>query len=301
MSGTLLAGKSYDPAVAATASTASNIAMTAFDTTNLRLTFTAPANGSVLVRIRCTCAGSTSTMPGLMLGVLSGSTVIARQWPLNLEAALATTTSFGSSEALFTVTGIVGSQTWDAAYAVQNFAASTNIAYGGPNDAVGADAWGGFQFEIYTTEQLLASTLYDPATAVVVPSNTLNAMTAFDTANLRLTFTAPTSGNVFVRLRVAAICGSISNQPVVLMGILDGSTVRVRTAPVGVMKAPGTNLPVSYEARGVVTGLNGNTIYTWDAAYSLKQTLTASLNYGGPNDSSGNDAWGGFLYEIWAM
>jgi hypothetical protein len=48
----LLAGVAYDPAAAVTKATSAALAMTAFDTTNLRVTFTAPANGKVLVRIR---------------------------------------------------------------------------------------------------------------------------------------------------------------------------------------------------------------------------------------------------------
>ena len=48
----LLAGVSYEPSTAATsASGATLIAMTAIDTTNLRVTFTAPANGIVLGQV----------------------------------------------------------------------------------------------------------------------------------------------------------------------------------------------------------------------------------------------------------
>lgn len=301
MAANLIAGKSYDPATAASFSIGANSAMTAFDTTNLRLTFTAPANGIVLVRIRCTvvCA-SVGGAGSFMLGVLSGSSVIARQWPLNIQAIGAATASTFAAEALFTVSGLVGSNTWDAAFAVQVFVAGANINFGGPNDALGSDAWGGFQFEIYTTERLLASTLYDPAVAVAVPTTVTQAMTAFDTTNLRLTFTAPISGSVFVRLRVAALQGSSTNQPVVLLGILDGTAVRIRTAPVALTRSPGPNAN-GFESRGVVTGLAGNTSYTWDAAFAIQNTLSSSLNYGGPNNSSGNNAWGGFLYEIWAM
>jgi hypothetical protein len=55
----LPAGVAYDPAAAVTKATSAALAMTAFDTTNLRVTFTAPANGKVLVRIRpCLAAPS---------------------------------------------------------------------------------------------------------------------------------------------------------------------------------------------------------------------------------------------------
>lgn len=48
----LLASKQYDPAAAASIVTTAAAVMTALDTTNLRNTFTVPANGRVLVRQR---------------------------------------------------------------------------------------------------------------------------------------------------------------------------------------------------------------------------------------------------------
>ena len=62
----LLAAVNYDPGAAVTKATSSNLAMTAIDTTHLSLTFTAPANGTVRVRIRCVLSGAT-TMPKFYL------------------------------------------------------------------------------------------------------------------------------------------------------------------------------------------------------------------------------------------
>src|SRR6185503_6677803 len=111
-----------------------------------------------------------------------------------------------------------------AAYAVQKVVASTAIKYGGPNNATSNDAFGGFVFEIWSTPTLLGGILYDPGTAVAVSANVLKAMTVLDTTNLRITFNAPASGNVFVRLKttvdiVSGAWGKLN------LGVLDGATV----------------------------------------------------------------------------
>jgi hypothetical protein len=63
--------------VAVSAATTSTLAMTALDTTNLRLTFGVPVTGKVLVRLQGTLHGAT-TYPQILLGVLEGSTVKGR-------------------------------------------------------------------------------------------------------------------------------------------------------------------------------------------------------------------------------
>lgn len=50
----LLKAVNYDPAVAVSKATSALLAMTAFDTTNLRLATTVPAHGMVRFRLRCT-------------------------------------------------------------------------------------------------------------------------------------------------------------------------------------------------------------------------------------------------------
>jgi hypothetical protein len=144
--------------------------------------------------------------------------------------------------------------------------------------------------------------LYDPSTAVIEACNANLAMTALDTTNLRITFTAPASGNVLVRLRCT--CIRSTTIPVILLGVLDGSTVKGRQSPIGA--AAGTNLATTQsnqEASFVVTGLTPSSSYTWDAAYGVEDpnaTAGAGLQYGGPNNTTQSDAWGAFQFEIWA-
>jgi hypothetical protein len=150
---TLLAGVNYDPSTAVNKVTTAALAMTALDTTNLRLTFNAPANGKVLVRLQGVIHGAT-TFPQILLGVLSSSTVVGRQAPHVFLSGTAVATTFAVAESLFLVTGLTpgASQTWDAAYGVETLVSSTGLKYGGPNNTTANDAWGGFAFEVWDTQ-----------------------------------------------------------------------------------------------------------------------------------------------------
>lgn len=298
----LLAGVNYDPAVTASGVTTSLSAMAVVDNTNLRLIFNAPANGIVLVRIRTLAVGAT-TFPTILLGVMSGASVVARQAPLGGLEGTALAVTKAVQEALFCVSGLTPSAayTWDAAMAVQVVVAATGIRWGGPNDTSAGTAWGGFQFEVWTADNCLGAKLYDPAVAVSKATTSLLAMTAIDTTNLRITFTAPLSGNVLVRMR-APVHGS-TTFPHILFGVLDGATVRARVSPIGALKTTAVNTAqLALEGQAVVTGLTPGSSYTWDAAYGVEEVKSSTnLKYGGPNDASGNDAWGGFAYEIWGV
>lgn len=147
----VLAAASYDPSVAVSKSTAALLAMTALDTTNLRLAFTVPASGRVLVRLTGGLNGAT-TIPQILLGVLQGSTVIARKAPMTGGGGAIAATTIVQVEAIFVVTGLTpgAALTWDAAYGVETLVTSTALKYGGPNNATTAnDAFGAFGFEIW--------------------------------------------------------------------------------------------------------------------------------------------------------
>jgi hypothetical protein len=142
----LLNAVNYDPGTAVNKSTASLLAMTALDTTNLRLPVTVPAHGFLRFHMRTILRGA-ATNPQIALGVLNGSTVVGRQVP---KADMVSATRWVTIDADFTVGGLTpGAASFDAAYAVQIVVAATNISYGGPNDAAGNDAFGGFLFEIW--------------------------------------------------------------------------------------------------------------------------------------------------------
>lgn len=147
---------------------------------------------------------------------------------------------------------------------------------------------------------LLAGTLYDPSTAVSKATSALLAMTALDTTNLRLTFTAPASGRVLVRLQ--GVLHGATTFPQVLLGVLEGATVKGRIAPAGMKQ--GTDLATTFltvEGLFLVTGLSAGTSYTWDAAYGVETVVASTgLKYGGPNNTTADDAFGGFAFEVWS-
>jgi hypothetical protein len=146
-----LAAVHYDPAVAVNKATTSLLALTALDTTNLRLTFTVPASGRVLVRLKGQVHGAT-TMPSILLGVLEGAAVIGRAAPIGGLVNTAVATARVAQEVTFVVSGLTpgASKTWDAAYAVDVVVAATGLKYGGPDDTTTNNAFGGFAFEVWS-------------------------------------------------------------------------------------------------------------------------------------------------------
>lgn len=146
-----LGSRVYDPTVAVTKSTAAALAMTALDTTNLRITFNAPSSGRVLVRLAGSVHGAT-TYPSILLGVLEGATVICRLDPNGALKNTAVATALVRHEASCVIEGLVSGQskTWDAAYGVETLVAATGIKFGGPNNAIANDAFGAFIFEVWT-------------------------------------------------------------------------------------------------------------------------------------------------------
>ena len=296
-----LGSRFYDPGSITTKATSALLAMTAMDTTNLRITFTAPANGTVLVRMRGAMKGATGT-PRMLFGVLDGSTVKARTAP---HAAIrgGAANRVHIWEGVMLISGLTpsNSYTFDAAYGVEFAVASTNINYGGPNNATGNDAVGGFAFEIWETENLLAGVQYDPSTAASKSTAAALAMTAADTTNLRLTPTIPASGRVVVQVRGGVIVGSVTESSIML-GVLESSTVRMRAIATGGNADGGTIATTSWqpvEATATLSGLTPGSA-TWDLAYGV-ELANASTNwrYGGPNNTTADDAFGGVGFYVW--
>lgn len=139
----------YDPAVAATHTTSAAAAMSALDTTNLRLPVMVPLHGIVTFRIRCIIHGGV-TFPQILLGVMNGATIVGRMAPRAAVGGTALATTFLNCDVEFTVSGLTpGSTDFDAAYSIETVTASGQIKYGGPNDATTNNAFGGFLFEAW--------------------------------------------------------------------------------------------------------------------------------------------------------
>lgn len=148
----LLGARLYDPTTAVSKATTAALAMTALDTTNLRINFTVPSNGAVMVKLQGTLHGAT-TFPQILLGVLEGSTVRGRVAPAGMMNGTAVATTFLTVEGLFIVPNLTpgANLNWDAAYGVETLVASTGLKYGGPNNTTANDAFGAFCFEIWST------------------------------------------------------------------------------------------------------------------------------------------------------
>jgi hypothetical protein len=146
---------------------------------------------------------------------------------------------------------------------------------------------------------VLRAKLYDPAVAVVKATTGPLAMTALDTANLRNTFVVPFSGDVIVRLR--CVVHGATTYPQILLGVMEGTEVIGRASPHGSLK--GTALATAQLVQEVsfcVTGLTRGEVKQWDAAYGVEVGVAATgIKYGGPNDTTADNAFGGFVFEIW--
>jgi len=300
----LLAALAYDPATAVLKSTAANLAMTAFDTTNARLTFTAPSNGAVLVRIHCGIPNP-ATGATVLLGVLDGATVRMRQITMGNGLVGGANADWFGAEAVAVISGLTSgnSYTWDAAYGIESPSTAGNIKYGGPDDAVGNDGFGALIFEIWSTDNLLGSVWYDPTTAVNKLGTALAAMAEIDASNLRVAFTAPASGNVMWRIRAALRRGTAPFANV-LLGVIDtaGPVVRQRVVPHrGLTRDTNAQGLLCMDAQGVITGLTASGSYTFSPAWSIQVIggATDEIRYGGPNNATADDAGGGIGFEVW--
>lgn len=148
----LLGARLYDPTTAVSKATTAALAMTALDTTNLRINFTVPSNGAVMVKLQGTLHGA-ATFPQILLGVLEGSTVRGRVAPAGMMNGTAVASTFLTVEGLFVVPNLTpgANLNWDAAYGVETLVASTGLKYGGPNNTTANDAFGAFCYEIWST------------------------------------------------------------------------------------------------------------------------------------------------------
>lgn len=149
----------------------------------------------------------------------------------------------------------------------------------------------------------LGAVLYDPATVQLKGSGFRQVMTIFDLSQATITFTVPSNGRVRVRIQVAQQGGSAPAH--VLLGVIDQATdlVKGRVTPKGhIRRGVGDeNVVATLEADFVVSGLTPAASLTWRAAYGFETSVTGSqLKYGGPDDTTVNNAFGGLAFEIWS-
>lgn len=145
---------------------------------------------------------------------------------------------------------------------------------------------------------LLDGKIYDPAVAVSKATTALLALTALDTTNLRLTVTVPPSGKIYWRIK-GALHGA-TTYPQIILGILEGANVRARVAAMlGGNNLAATSICAAW-GEGLITGLTPGASFVADAAYGVETVVAATgFKYGGPNNTTGNDNFGGCVFELW--
>jgi hypothetical protein len=146
---------------------------------------------------------------------------------------------------------------------------------------------------------LLAAKTYDPGIVTTFDTSAVRVFGAFDTTNLSLTFTAPPSGNVLVRIQVPM--SGAATFPQVLLGVRAGSFDVLRVAPkISVSHPANTSIAVA-EAMFTVGGLLPGSSSIWDAAYQVTVPVAGTaFRLGGLNNLGNSADWGAFLYEIWS-
>lgn len=141
---------------------------------------------------------------------------------------------------------------------------------------------------------LLAIVRYNPATGVKA-STTSTTPVAVDATNLTISFTAPASGKVLVRLN--AIAGLTSNADLGYWGLLQHSTTNL----VGDLEAVVSSTAEAFRATAPIylTGLTAGQTYQYDWAHAAQSGATMSTDYGGANSTGANN-FGPAIMEVWS-
>lgn len=146
---------------------------------------------------------------------------------------------------------------------------------------------------------LLGAVYYNPTTRVGVQPLAVTGLTAIDTSNLRISFTAPATGRVMVRMQAAIVRADTGYAPNQFVGVLRGSTNLGVTLPFvsGDQFLSGSTLLRTWTAAMPVTGLTAGSAQTWDAAIQCTVANgSGGIFYGGGNTAS---QVGGFAFEIY--
>ena len=133
---------------------------------------------------------------------------------------------------------------------------------------------------------------YEPSTSGGDNKNTTSTtLVAIDTTNLRVTFVAPPSGKVLVKLngRSATTAGGYA----AYWGLLDGATRRGHSQNVS------TSVDFRSNCSIPVSGLTPGTTYSFDWAWCVDSTATTNL-YIRDDDVTDRQSGGAYM-EVWAV
>jgi hypothetical protein len=135
--------------------------------------------------------------------------------------------------------------------------------------------------------ELLGYTAYAAGSDSALHTQNSNTMTDMDAANVLVTFTAPSSGNVLIRASV--LHGSTSSAGDLYWGLVENTT----TVATQYLSHPvGTGITIRMHATFIVTGLTPGHSYTYKLAHRV--TADSATAYTGPN-------YGPALLEVWRL
>ncbi len=274
----LLGAILYDPSTAVNKVTTAAIAMTAIDTTNLRLAITVPAHGKVLFRLGACLHGAT-TFPSIMLGVMNGAGIVGRVAPLQVLGNTAVATALVAVVADFIATGLTpGALNADAAYGVETLVASTGLKYGGPNNTTANDAWGAFFFEAWDPIPLPTAA---PGAANGVQICGANAATTYATLTSTGAFTVGGVSNISQTGDSFAVVKSA--------GTGDNAAIKAKTDLIPAAPASTTNITA-----GTITTVTNltNAPTAGDLTATMKTSVTTAATAATPTAAAVTGAVG---------
>lgn len=142
-----------------------------------------------------------------------------------------------------------------------------------------------------TTQSLLAYTAYNPGT----PASTSTSSSTFadvDATNLTVTFTAPASGNVLVRLTAVAVVNNVAAVYAWNLRTTGGSNV---SGSFSTVTSNGNQIKISSVVP--ITGLTPGASTTWRWGHAVSSN-TGSVRYGDSGTISAS--YGPAVMEVWA-
>lgn len=131
---------------------------------------------------------------------------------------------------------------------------------------------------------LLAVVQYRPGSATDVPT-TGTTLTAVDATNLSVTFTAPASGKVLVRLSSTGYANATTSH--LMWGVLDSGGAVVYAASYVTQSAS----QQAHHRSFLVTGLTASASYTYRFAHARSAATNGSTRYGGNDGPAVIEVW----------
>jgi hypothetical protein len=143
---------------------------------------------------------------------------------------------------------------------------------------------------------LLASVAYNPAT-LTTQTTSVTSWGALDSTNLTISFTAPASGNVLVRLEAPSRTSANFNYMWTLLTHNTTTSIAVAALP-NVATGSFIRTPATFK----ITGLTPGNVYQYDWGHGMNNTSsTGSTEYGGATSGAApGGGVGAAIMEVWS-